>query len=219
MIFAAGFGTRMAPLTDTLPKPLVGVAGQTLLQHALAPARAAGLHPIVVNAHYRAAQIKAALAGEAVTVLEEVPELLDTGGGLKNALPHLGEGPIATMNSDAVWAGPNPFEILRDAWRTGDEALLLCVPLSRAAGRTDEGDFSVTESGRLSRGDGFVYTGAQIILGSAVATRAERRFSFNVLWDEMIAAGTIRAVIYPGHWCDVGRPSSIALAEEMLGVS
>ncbi|MEL6914408.1 MAG: nucleotidyltransferase family protein [Pseudomonadota bacterium] len=216
MIFAAGLGTRMAPLTEARPKPLIEVAGQTLLHHALRPAQAAGLAPIVVNAHYKAAQIEAALAPEPVTVLLE-DTLLDTGGGLKNALPALGPGPVFTMNSDAVWDGPNPFEVLREGWRDGLEALLLCVPVARARGREDIGDFAMDTAGRLRRGPGVVYTGAQIIDGAVVAAEPGDVFSFNPLWDAMIARDTLRAALYPGHWCDVGRPASIALAEEMVG--
>lgn len=219
MIFAAGFGTRMAPLTDSRPKPLIEVAGRSLLSHALEPAREAGLSPIAVNAHYRAEQIAKAVAGaEDVILQHEEPAILDTGGGLKAALPNLPGDAIFTMNSDAVWAGPNPFQSLRAAWADGMEALVLCVPISRAGGRTDRGDFAVDETGRVSRGPGFVYTGAQIISRAPVTAHPEDVFSFNVLWDEMIARGTLFAAIYPGTWCDVGQPSSIPLAEAMLDV-
>ncbi|MEL7301147.1 MAG: nucleotidyltransferase family protein [Pseudomonadota bacterium] len=207
----------MAPLTDARPKPLIEVAGRTLLSHALEPAKEAGLAPIVVNAHYLASQITAALAHDNVSVIEE-DTLLETGGGLKNALKHLGSGPIFTMNSDAAWDGPNPYEILRDHWRDGLEALLLCVPVEQAYGRTDHGDFSLSPDGHIKRGPGVVFTGAQIINGDVVAAEPRDVFSFNHLWDEMIGRGTLRGVNYPGRWCDVGRPASIPLAEEMLRV-
>ncbi|MEL6689525.1 MAG: nucleotidyltransferase family protein [Pseudomonadota bacterium] len=219
MIFAAGFGTRMAPLTQTRPKPLIEVAGKSLLAHALDPARAAGLAPITINAHYLGDQIAERVSGEKDVILQrEEPELLDTGGGLKAALPALPGSSVYTMNSDAVWAGPNPFEALRNEWAEGIEALVLCVPIERAEGRTDKGDFSVDADGRVSRGPGFVYTGAQIICRDPVAAHPENIFSFNVLWDQMIARGTLFAAVYPGRWCDVGRPSSIPLAEAMLNV-
>ena len=219
MIFAAGFGTRMAPLTESRPKPLIEVAGRSLLSHALDPALEAGLEPIVVNAHYRADQIAEAVAEiEQVTVQREVPDILDTGGGLKAALPKLSGEAVFTMNSDAVWAGPNPFETLRAAWQNGIEALVLCVPIENAEGRDDAGDFSIDDAGRVTRGAGFVYTGAQIICRDLVFAHPEKVFSFNVLWDEMIARGGLYAANYPGRWCDVGRPSSIPLAEAMLNV-
>lgn len=219
MIFAAGFGTRMAPLTDTRPKPLIEVAGKTLLQHALNPARAAGLAPIVVNAHYRAADVTAALAQSDVAVSFEAEKILDTGGGLKKALPLLGAGPVFTMNSDAVWAGPNPFDVLGSGWRAGFDALLLCAPMVRAAGRSDAGDFSIASDGTFTRGPGFVYTGAQILRTERVAAYPDDVFSLNRIWDDMMETGTIRAAIYPGQWCDVGRPSSIPLAESLVHVS
>ncbi|MEM6729506.1 MAG: nucleotidyltransferase family protein [Pseudomonadota bacterium] len=217
MIFAAGFGRRMAPLTDTRPKPLIEVGGRTLLDHALAPALEAGLAPICVNAHYRADQIEAALAGSPARVLREAPDILETGGGLKAALPHLPGDAVFTMNSDAVWDGPNPFEVLRTAWRGDVDALLLCVPLDRALGRDDAGDFEITE-GQFRRGAGFVYTGAQIIRRAPIAAHPERVFSFNVIWDALIAGGRIGACLYHGRWCDVGRPSSLALEEAMRDV-
>lgn len=219
MIFAAGFGTRMAPLTESRPKPLIGVAGKSLLSHALDPAREADLNPIVINAHYRADQIAEAVEDEPEVILQrEEPEILDTGGGLKAALPSLSGDAVFTMNSDAVWAGPNPFETLRTYWTETMEALVLCVPMGRAEGRTDAGDFSIDADGRVSRGPGYVYTGAQIICAAPVAAHDEAVFSFNVLWNEMIARGTLFAAVYSGAWCDVGHPSSIPLAEAMLDV-
>lgn len=219
MIFAAGFGRRMAPLTDDRPKPLIEVAGRSLLYHALDPAREAGLHPIVVNAHYRPDQIKAAVAGQDIIVSREEPDILDTGGGLKAALPNLPGEAVFTMNSDAVWTGQNPFQTLRDAWSAATmDALVLCVPLSRAAGRSDQGDFRLLADTRVTRGPGHVYTGAQIVRRDLVARHEERVFSLNTLWDEMIARGRLFAAVHPGHWCDVGCPTSIPLAEAMVGV-
>ncbi|MEM6477643.1 MAG: nucleotidyltransferase family protein [Pseudomonadota bacterium] len=217
MIFAAGFGTRMAPLTQTRPKPLIEVAGKRLIDHALLPAREAGLAPICINVHYRARQMRDALRGEeSISILEETPDILETGGGLKAALPHLPGNAVFTMNSDAVWEGPNPFECLRAAWGAPEiEALLLCVPAARALGRADAGDFTISPDFRVSRGAGYFYTGAQIICRAPVAAHSERIFSFNALWNEMIERGSLFAAIYPGAWCDVGRPSSIALAERM----
>ncbi|MGR3468611.1 MAG: nucleotidyltransferase family protein [Shimia sp.] len=217
MIFAAGFGTRMRPMTDDRPKPLIKVAGRTLLSHALEPARAVGAAPIVVNAHYKAPMIARAVAGRDIHVQHEDP-ILDTGGGLKAALPRLGEGPVFTMNSDAVWDGPNPYTCLASARDDAKaRALLLCVPVARALGRTDQGDFMMAPDGRLSRGPGVVYTGAQLIDGALVQARPETVFSLNTVWDAAIADGTLAGVLYPGRWCDVGRPESIPLAEAMVG--
>lgn len=219
MIFAAGFGTRMAPLTMDRPKPLISVAGKPLLQHALDPALEAGLKPIIINAHHMSDQIEAALDGFPATMRVERPRILETGGGLKAALPELPGNSVFTMNSDAVWAGPNPYQVLRDLWNTAQmDALVLCVPKPHAIGREDAGDFSVAAEGRVDRGPGYFYTGAQIVKSALVAAHPEEVFSLNVIWDKLIAKGTLFAAIYPGKWCDVGRPSSIPLAEAMVNV-
>ena len=125
MIFAAGFGTRMGALTADRPKPLLPVAGRALIDHALTAAAEAGAGRIVVNTHYLADQLADHLAGWGVVVSHE-PEILETGGGLKVALPLLGPGPVAVLNSDAVWTGANPLTQLARAWDGGRmEALLL----------------------------------------------------------------------------------------------
>jgi MurNAc alpha-1-phosphate uridylyltransferase len=218
MVFAAGFGTRMGALTAARPKPLIEVAGRALLDHALALAEGQDLARIVVNAHYHAGQVEAHLAGRAdVSVSVELPDILDTGGGLRAALPLLGEGPVFTLNSDAVWTGPNPLATLRAAWDPARmDALLLLLPRERAAGHVGPGDFVPAQGGALSRGAGLVYTGAQIVNPDRLAAIPERVFSLNRLWDALIPEGRLHGVIHPGGWCDVGRPGSIPLAEAML---
>ena len=216
MIFAAGFGTRMGALTRDRPKPLIPVAGRPLIDHALALAEAAAPR-IVVNTHYHAAMIAAHLAGRAVTLSPEPDAILDTGGGLKAALPLLGPGPVFTLNSDAVWQGENPLSALAAAWDgTRMEGLVLLLDRDRAIGHTAPGDFLTDPQGRLSRGPGRVYSGAQIIRTDDLATIAAPAFSLNLLWDRMIARGTLYGLGYTGQWCDVGRPESIPLAEAML---
>lgn len=214
MLFAAGFGTRMGALTADTPKPLLPVAGRPLLDHALDLTH--GLSPRVVNAHYRAEQVVRHLAGTDVHVSVETPEILDTGGGLKRALPLLGPGPVFTLNTDAVWSGPNPLDILRAAWNPDQmDALLLCVPLTRAVGRKGGGDFSLTDGHLAWQGDA-VYTGAQIVKTGPLAQVKEDAFSLHRLWNEALAAGRFCGVTYPGTWCDVGHPEGIRLAEDML---
>ncbi|MCX7646223.1 MAG: nucleotidyltransferase family protein [Rhodobacteraceae bacterium] len=218
MIFAAGFGTRMGALTATRPKPLIEVAGRALLDHALALAEGQGLDRIVVNAHYLAEQVAAHLAGRAgVSVAVERPEILDTGGGLRAALPLLGPGPVFTLNSDAVWTGPNPLATLRAAWDPARmDALLLLLPRERAAGHAGPGDFVRAAGGALARGPGLVYSGAQIVNPGRLAAVPDRAFSLNRLWDALIPEGRLHGVVHPGGWCDVGRPESIPLAEALL---
>lgn len=216
MVFAAGFGTRMGALTRDRPKPLIPVAGRPLIDHALALAEAAAPR-VVVNTHYHAAMIAAHLGGRAVTLSPEPDAILDTGGGLKAALPLLGPGPVFTLNSDAVWQGGNPLSALAAAWDGARmEGLLLLLDRDRAIGHTGPGDFVTDPQGRLSRGPGRVYSGAQIICTEELAIITAPAFSLNLLWDRMIARGTLYGLGYNGRWCDVGRPDCIPLAEALL---
>lgn len=132
MIFAAGLGTRMGVLTQTRPKPLIEVAGRPLIDHALALVRETEVTRIVVNTHAHAGQMAAHLAQVAPDVLiSHEPERLETGGGLKRALPLLGPGPAFTLNANMVWRGPNPLAALGAAWRSGMGALLMLLPARR----------------------------------------------------------------------------------------
>ncbi|QFS84652.1 Bifunctional protein GlmU [Roseivivax sp. THAF40] len=214
MIFAAGFGTRMGALTANRPKPLIEVAGRSLLDRTLS--LAAHVPRRVVNAHYLGHMIADHLAGQDVTVVQE-ETILDTGGGLKNAASVLGAGPVFTMNADAVFAGPNPLRALEAAWQPDRmDALLLCVPLPRAIGRNGGGDFAIGEDGRLSRGGAHVYTGVQIVKTDGLSDIHEEAFSLNMLWDRMATEGRLYGFEYPGRWADVGHPDGISRAEEML---
>jgi MurNAc alpha-1-phosphate uridylyltransferase len=142
MIFAAGLGTRMGAITQTTPKPMIRVAGRALIDHALAVARGANLGKIVINLHHLGEQIERHLSGQDITLLWEATRL-ETGGGLKAALPHLGQGPVMLLNSDAVWTGANPLHQLAAHW-DGDkmDALLLLAPQDRALGHGGGGRFS-----------------------------------------------------------------------------
>lgn len=216
MLFAAGFGTRMGALTRDRPKPLIPVAGRALLDHALDLVADANLRP-VVNTHYLAGQIAGHLAGRNVAISHETPDILETGGGLRHALPLLGEGPVMTLNTDAVWDGPNPLTLLREAWDGARmDALLVTIPPQSAVGHAGIGDFLADAQGRLTRGAGQIYAGAQIIRTEMLATIPQRAFSLNLLWDRMLASGRAYGLSYPGRWCDVGHPEGIALAEGMI---
>lgn len=216
MLFAAGFGTRMGALTRNRPKPLVEVAGRPLIDHALDLARGAGIGRVVANTHYLGDQIVAHLAGTGVGVSDETDRILETGGGLRKALPLLGPGPVFTLNTDAIWTGPNVLSALRAAWRPGMGALLALVPVARAVGHSGTGDFTLAPDGRIARGPGHVYTGAQILDPAGLRDIPEDVFSLNLLWDRMLAEGRVFGLVHPGGWCDVGRPDSIPLAEAML---
>lgn len=220
MLFAAGFGTRMGALTADRPKPLIPVAGRALVDHALALADAAGIARRVVNLHYRGEQIAAHLAGRDVALAWEMGQILDTGGGLRAALPLLGPGPVFTLNTDAVWTGANPLAQLAAVWDAARmDALLLLLPAGQATGHAGPGDFLCDAGGRIARADGqpgLVYLGAQIVDPAGLAGIAEEVFSLNRLWDAAISRGRAFGVVHRGGWCDVGHPGGIALAERML---
>lgn len=217
MLFAAGFGKRMGDLTKDRPKPLVEVAGRPLLDYALDLVE--DVPRVLVNAHYRAEQIESHLTGHRAVLSVERPEILDTGGGLKAALPLLGQVPhdVYTLNSDAAWTGANPLATLAAAWdvdRMG--ALLLLVPAENARAHKGSGDFTMDAEGRLTRGPGFVYTGAQIIRTDALDDTPEGAFSLNLLWSRFAEEGRLFGAVHTGGWCDVGHPEGMAEAEEML---
>lgn len=215
LFFAAGLGTRMASLTVDRPKPLITVAGKALLDHALD--FATDIPRKVVNVHYKAAMVRAHLAGRDIAISDESDLLRETGGGLRHALPLLGEGPVYTMNTDAVWRGPNPFEMLAGAWDPKKmDGLLLLVNHARAHGHTGNGDFEIAADGRINWGPGPIYTGAQIVRTDALLQVPETAFSMHVLWNTMLAQRRLFGVVYEGDWCDVGRPESISVAEAML---
>ena len=217
MIFAAGFGTRMGELTRDWPKPLIEVAGKPLLDHALDQVSAAGIEKVVANVHYLPDVIVPELEARNISVSLEAPEILDTGGGLRKARSLFDEDAVFTLNSDAVWRGPNPLMVLGDAWERAElEGLLLCVPRDRAIAHEGRGDFLLDRDGTLTRGPGDVYTGVQILSLSVLDRYEEGAFSLNAVWDDLIARGTLRGVTYPGHWCDVGHPEGIRLAENLL---
>lgn len=218
MLFAAGFGTRMGALTADRPKPMIPVAGKPLIDHALEQVKGYGIKTIVANLHYKPGFIKAHLSGSRIQFSDESDEILETGGGLRAALPMLGDGPVFTMNTDAVWQGPNALALLAENWNPKDmDALLLCIPLENAINHTGSGDFLIDAKGRATRGPGLVYSGLQILKTGGLNVIPDRAFSLNVLWNQMLDEGRLHAISYPGQWADVGSPDGILAAEKMLG--
>ena len=215
MIFAAGFGTRMGDLTKETPKPMLPLAGRPMIDHAVTLVRDAGIARIVANTHYLHDRIAPHLHALGVEVLHETPEILETGGGLKAALPALGPGPVLTMNPDAAWTGPNPVEALLSAWRPEMRALLLLVPLSAAHKTREDGDFSL-EQGEVRRKGPYLYTGAEIIGTDALGSIPDPAFSLNRYWDLLAATGPLHGIVHDGMWCDIGHPEGLAAAERMI---
>lgn len=232
MVLAAGRGTRMRPLTDTRPKPLIEVAGRALIDHALDRVDAAGIPRAVVNIHHHADQMAGHLARctrPRIALSDERDRLLETGGGVAKALALLDEPAFAVLNSDAIWAGREPLAHLLRAWAeapAGTAAMMLLVPREQAVGYTRPGDFFLDVEGGVPRRRGeaseapYVYTGAQILTAAAMALPAAgapgTAFSLNPVWDALIGAGLLRAVTWDGTWVDVGTPAGIGLAEAVI---
>lgn len=220
MIFAAGFGRRMGALTKDKPKPLVPVKGRALIDYAVDIARESGAQTILVNLHYKHQMLADHLRDAPVETRLELPDILETGGGLKAALPQLGAGPVVTINSDAIWQGENPIAALRARWQPERmEALLLCIERTRAHGHSGAGDFSLAENGCLQRGGNLVYTGVQIIKTEGLMAIEQRAFSLNLLWAQMIERQGVYGAVYRGNWCDVGHPEGLVCAQNMLSHS
>lgn len=224
MIMAAGFGTRMGALTAATPKPLLPVAGKALIDHALDYCAAEDVARHVVNLHYLGDQIRAHLADRDDIAFSAEVEILDTGGGVRQALPLLGSSAFYTLNSDAIFVGAAPLAPLARAWRADAmDALLLLVRRDAAIGYTRAGDFFLEdgEVGRPIRRGGaasapYIYAGAQIIQPGAFAAAPDGAFSTNLIWDRLNAEGRLAAVVYDGGWVDVGTPAGLRLAEEAL---
>lgn len=217
MVFAAGMGTRMGVLTKDRPKPLIPVAGRPLIDHALDLVDAVKPDRIVANLHYRAEQLADHLSPHDIQLSYEVPDILETGGGLRAALPLLGPDPVFTLNPDAIWSGPNPLQMLLQAWNPAKmDALLMCIPVAQTLGHKGTGDFTIDPGGLITRGPGVVYGGAQIVKTDGLHHIPHKAFSLNLLWDQMMQQDRLFALSYPGRWCDVGRPEGIALAEGLL---
>jgi MurNAc alpha-1-phosphate uridylyltransferase len=227
MLMAAGLGKRMRPLTATRPKPLVRVAGQALMDHALDRIEEAGIRRTIVNVHYLADAVEAHLRARAkqtgadYVISDERAKLLETGGGLVQALPLLGDKPFLCANSDNIWIN-GPVDSIKALARRWDDdsmdALLLMIPHARATGHKGPGDFHMDPLGRLSRRRPgrvapFVYTGVQVISPRIVKDPPTDAFSTNIFWNRAIEEGRAFGFVHPGLWFDVGTPESIPLVE------
>ena len=217
MVFAAGLGRRMGALTQDRPKPLVEVCGLPLIDHTLALLDGIDKTHVVINTHYKHEMLKAHLAGMSVKISPELPDVLETGGGLKAALPILKTNPVITLNSDVIWVGPNPLQELIDHWDSSRmDGLLLCIPSAQKYGHKGSGDFSIDAQGALCRQGAFVYSGTQIIKTDLLDQIDDKVFSLNRLWDIMLKKKKLFGISYSGLWCDVGTPEGIIEAESMI---
>jgi MurNAc alpha-1-phosphate uridylyltransferase len=224
MVLAAGLGVRMRPLTDTRPKALVELHGVTMLDRAFAKCRAAGVSSIVVNSHYRAEMIHSHVAAMGDIVLSTEDDLLETGGGVCNALPHLGSQPFYVVNCDSVWNDKSSpaLERLSETWWDDEmDGLLLLQPTEVAVGYDGAGDFSIDAAGRMRRraeGDSLplVFMGVQLLHPRLFEGCMVARYSLNRLYDRALAAGRLFGLIHDGDWFHVGTPEDLAEVERLM---
>jgi len=227
MILAAGLGKRMRPLTASQPKPLVRVAGKSMIDHALDKLAAASVGKAVVNVHYLAdaleGHLKVRKKAPAVSISDEREQLLETGGGMVRAAAMLPE-PFFCLNSDNIWLD-GPSDVFAELSRHWDpermDALLLMVPHPRAMNYRGDGDFHLDAVGRVARRKPghvapFIFTGIQLVSHRLLRDAPEGPFSTNLLWTRAIEEGRLYGVAHMGLWFEVGEPSAIRPTEEWL---
>jgi MurNAc alpha-1-phosphate uridylyltransferase len=230
MVLAAGLGTRMRPITDSIPKPLVEVYGKTLLDHGLDALARSGVEEAVINVHYLADQIEAHVANRTdlkIIISDERDGLLDSGGGIANALPHLGEDPFYLINADSFWIEGYEPNLVRMAneWNEQDmDIMLLLSSMSNAVGFGSRGDFSMDPDGRLERrGEKkiapFAYAGAAILDPAIFAKAPKGAFSLNRQFDEALEKDRLFGLRLEGLWLHVGTPDAIREAEDAIAKS
>ncbi len=226
MVLAAGLGTRMRPLTDCMPKPLVMLGGQPLLDHVLDRLAGAGIERAAVNVHHFADRIEAHLktrTAPEIVISDEREAILETGGGVLKALPLFGGNPFMVHNSDSVWTegAHSNLRHLMDVWQPGRmSALLLLARRDSSIGYEGRGDFRLDASGRLRRRgaeeEPFVFAGVSILKPELFDGVTERAFSLNIIFDRAIAENGLYGVALDGTWMHVGTPQALIEAESHL---
>jgi N-acetyl-alpha-D-muramate 1-phosphate uridylyltransferase len=225
MVLAAGLGTRMRPITDQMPKPLVRLSGRTLLDHAIDRLEAAGVETVIVNAHYKAEMVAEHLARRShprILISEEI-ELLETGGGVAKALPLLGER-FFVINSDVFWLNGKLCALRRLAGAFDEseaDAVLLFQRTVTAVGYEGHGDYFLNPHGIARRRRErevapYLFGGVQLLTSRLFAGQRIEKFSLNRLYDHAEAAGRLRGILHDGEWYHIGTPEGLALAEERL---
>jgi len=224
MVFAAGLGTRMRPITNHIPKPLVEIGGRTMLDHMLDRLAEGGVTRAIVNVHHLADQIETHLKGRTrpeIVISDEREKLLDQGGGIRKALPLIGDADFFICNTDAVWLeGPHStIAAMREAWRPAEmDILLLVAATSGSVGVDWPGDFHMAPGGRLTRRaerevSAFVYAGVGIMRASLFADAQEDVFRLAPYFFRAAEAGRLHGLRLNGQWLHVGTPEAVEEAE------
>ncbi len=225
MVLAAGRGTRMRPISNTVPKPLVEIGGRTLIDHAIDRLALVGVERVVVNVHYKAEMVAARLAAREHPHIEisREDELLETGGGVAHALPLLGEW-FFVVNGDVLWLDGTDHALSRLAAAfdpAGMDAALLLQRTVTAVGYEGDGDYFLDPLGfPRRRGEReiapFIFTGVQLLHRRLFDGIAERRFSLNRLYDRAERAGRLHAIVHDGEWYHIGTPEGLAATRARL---
>ena len=230
MVLAAGLGLRMRPLTETTPKPLIPVAGRTLLDRMIDRFQDAGVETVVVNVHHLADQVNEHLknrAAPAIIISDERDSLLETGGGLKKALGLLGDQPFFAANADAILLNANTPALGRLMEQWDDEkmdGLLLLHSTVEAYGYTGAGDFNADATGKLVRRAEleiapYLFTGVQLLHPRLFDGAPDGPFSLNVLYDKALENDRLFGVVHDGEWFHVGDPEGLADVEGYMSES
>jgi MurNAc alpha-1-phosphate uridylyltransferase len=227
MVLAAGLGTRMRPLTDRMPKPLVVVGERTLLDRMLDRLAEAGVDTAVVNVHYCADQIENHLASRRrprIIISDEREKLLGTGGGVMNALPLIGPDPFFHVNADTIWIDGGKPNLVRlaEAFDAGTmDAILLLAPATDSIGYHGRGDYFMSPDGlrrRRTADDAapFVYAGAAILSPALFSGAPSEAFALTTLFDRAGAARRLHGLVLDGPWMHIGTPEAVAEAEAAI---
>jgi MurNAc alpha-1-phosphate uridylyltransferase len=225
MVLAAGYGTRLKPLTDRVPKPLVPVAGKPMIQYALDRLQACGIEEVIINVSHLKEQLAAWLAGcKNLTVrLSEEAEPLETGGGLKKALPLLGNEPVFTINSDIIWMdeGESALDRLTRHWDDAKmDFLLLAQPKSRAVGHDRGEDHLFIKPGNTidwNQPDApYIIAGIGIFHPRVLREAPDGKFSVKILWHRALAQNRLFCLPHHGRWFQTGTLADIKKAEAHL---
>jgi MurNAc alpha-1-phosphate uridylyltransferase len=225
MVLAAGLGTRLRPVTEAVPKPLVEVNGRSLLDHAIDRLALAGVEEVVVNTHYKAEMVADRLAQRDHPRIHISPEeeLLDTGGGVARALPLLGDY-FYVVNGDVLWLDSKEYALSRLAGAFDPariDAVLLFQRTVTAVGYEGSGDYFLDPSGvPRRRGERevapYLFAGIQLLHRRLFARIEDRIFSLNRLYDHAAASGRLHAIVHDGEWYHVGTPEGLNATRERL---
>lgn len=230
MVLAAGLGTRMRPITDTIPKPLVKIAGRPMIDYVLDLLVEAGVETVSINVHHHADQMVTHLASRndlKILISDERAELMNSGGGLAKGLGLLTPGPVLVMNADLFWVGEKPGipSNLQELASSFDPArmdmAMLCVDMDRTTGHNGKKDFNFSEDGLLTRyqeGEPHpvVYAGAIAMDSRLLDDAPEGAFNLNIYFDRAIAKNRLYGVMLDGQWITVGTPDAIEDAERTI---